>query len=127
MADANTLTCAQCAAPFPAPSTRRGKVQIYCAKDCQTKAANARRQTTRAGRKGATIETNPRPSSPTPPELPATVDRSVSDRQDTPNNRLKALLDKAHSRGGVNAFEIATIAKLRGISPWAPVAKILAR
>jgi hypothetical protein len=66
MADANTLTCAQCVAPFPAPSTRRGKVQIYCAKDCQTKAANARRKTTRAGRKGATIETNPRPSSPTP-------------------------------------------------------------
>ena len=31
------------------------------------------------------------------------MDRSVSDRQDTPNNRLLELMEKAHSRGEVNA------------------------
>ena len=31
------------------------------------------------------------------------MDRSVSDRQDTPNNRLSELMEKAHSRGEVNA------------------------
>jgi hypothetical protein len=36
-------------------------------------------------------------------------------------------MDKAHSRVGVNAFEIAEIARARNISAWAPVAKILAR
>jgi hypothetical protein len=33
------LTCAQCALSFPAPPFRRGKVQIYCSSQCQTKAA----------------------------------------------------------------------------------------
>jgi hypothetical protein len=36
-------------------------------------------------------------------------------------------MEKAHSRTGVNAFEIAIIAKLRGISAWAPVSVILAK
>jgi hypothetical protein len=42
-------------------------------------------------------------------------------------DRLAELLDKAHSRGGVTSFEIAMIAKLKGISAWTPVAKIIAR
>ena len=36
-------------------------------------------------------------------------------------------MEKAHGRTGVNAFEIAMIAKMRGISPWAPTRVILAR
>jgi hypothetical protein len=41
--------------------------------------------------------------------------------------RLAELMDKAHSRVGVTSFEIALIAKMRGISPWAPLRVILAR
>jgi hypothetical protein len=36
-------------------------------------------------------------------------------------------MEKAHSRGGVNAWEIAEIAKLRGRSPWAPLRIIIAK
>jgi hypothetical protein len=43
------------------------------------------------------------------------------------SDRLSVLMDKAHSRVGVNAWEVAEIAKLRGISPWSPLAKIIAR
>jgi hypothetical protein len=34
---------------------------------------------------------------------------------------------KAHSRVGVTAWEVAEIAKLRGISAWAPLAKIIGK
>jgi hypothetical protein len=34
---------------------------------------------------------------------------------------------KAQSRGGIDAWEIAELAKLRGISPWAPLRVILAK
>jgi hypothetical protein len=71
--------------------------------------------------------TNPQPLSPTPPTIPPSVDTSPSEANDTAGDRLSALMEKAHSKVGVNAFEIATIAKMRGISAWAPVAKIIAR
>ena len=52
--------------------------------------------------------------------MPSSVDRSPSDCPTPPSDSLEALMEKAHSRTGVNAFEIAMIAKMRGISPWAP-------
>jgi hypothetical protein len=70
---------------------------------------------------------NPQPLSPTPPVVSPIVDTSPSACQDTAADRLSELMEKAHSRTGVNAWEIAEIAKLRNISPWAPVAKIIAR
>ena len=126
MADANTLTCAHCAEPFPAPAQRRGaRPQVYCGKPCQTKAANARRATTRAGRK----VTNPQgaapsglPSSPALPTMPPSVDRSVSDARSA---RISALMTLAHSRGGIDPWQIAELAKLKGICPWAPLRVIL--
>jgi hypothetical protein len=42
-------------------------------------------------------------------------------------DRLAELLDKAHSRAGVTSWEIATIAKLRGVSAWAPLEKIIGK
>jgi hypothetical protein len=33
---------------------------------------------------------------------------------------------KAHSRKGIDAWEIAELAKLRGISPWVPLRVIIA-
>jgi hypothetical protein len=65
------LTCANCADSFPAPTVRRGKIQIYCGNDCQIQAANKRRSSTRAGRiNGITYphagETPGQPSSPDP-------------------------------------------------------------
>jgi hypothetical protein len=59
----------------------------------------------------------------TPPNIPPTVDRSVSD---SPSARIAELMALAHSRTGINAWEIAELAKLRGISPWAPLRVIIA-
>jgi hypothetical protein len=126
MADANTLACAQCAAPFPQPATRRGaRPQTYCSRPCQIKAANARRATTRTGRK----VTNPQgaapsglPSSPALLNMSPSVDRSVTDAR---NARISALMTLAHSRGGIDPWQIAELAKLRNISPWAPLRVIL--
>jgi hypothetical protein len=51
----------------------------------------------------------------TPPEAPNPVDR------------LAELMALAHSRGGIGPWEVAELAKLRGISPWAPLRVILAK
>jgi hypothetical protein len=119
----STLTCPQCTAEFKQPPPR-GKPQVYCGRPCQITAANQRRATTRKGRLG---QANPQPLAPTPVKLRPTVDRSPSERQDTPSNRLSELMAKAHSRGGIDAWEIAELAKLRGISPWAPARVIMAK
>jgi hypothetical protein len=122
-----TITCAQCATAFT-PGQRRGKVQTYCTPKCQTKAANARRASTRSGR--ILGITNPHagetPGQPISPEVITTPPSARTPASDSPN-RLSELMEKAHSRGGVTAFEIAEIARARGISPWAPEAKIIAR
>jgi hypothetical protein len=77
--------------------------------------------------------TNPHPLSPTPPALPSTVDRSPSDRPTprakavTANERISTLMALAHSRGGIGPWEVAELARLRGISPWAPLSVIIAK
>jgi hypothetical protein len=126
-----TLTCAQCATEFT-PGQRRGKIQIYCGPICRVAGGNARRATTRSGR--ANGITNPHAGDPRtgPSSSPLlntshTVDRAASEASDTPIDSLKALLDKAHSRVGVTAWEIALIAKRRGISPWAPLSVIIGK
>jgi hypothetical protein len=129
MSAVNTLTCAQCAASFAAPPVRRGKVQIFCTPKCRVAGANARRATTRAGRiNGITYphagEPSGRPLPSTLTDIPPSVDRSATD---SPSDRLAELMAKAHSRGGVTAWEIAEIAKLRGISAWAPLSVIIAK
>jgi hypothetical protein len=55
------------------------------------------------------------------------VDRSPSGRQDTPSNRLSELMEKAYSRTGINAFELADLARLRGMSPWTPFRLIVSK
>jgi hypothetical protein len=102
MADANTLTCAHCTAPFPAPTVRRGKVQIYCGPTCRVAGGNSRRASTRAGRTATTV-TNPRPLSPALTMKPPSVEGSPSDAPHTPGDRLSVLMEKAHSRGGIDA------------------------
>jgi hypothetical protein len=42
-------------------------------------------------------------------------------------SRVKTLLDMAHSRGGIGAWEITELAHLRGIDPSAPLRTIFAR
>jgi hypothetical protein len=115
--------CLQCNEEFP-PAPVRGKPQTFWSRTCQSKAANARRSTTRAGRKGMT---NPRPSSPTPPALPSAVDMSPSDRPTPRAERISTLMALAHSRGGIGPWEVAELARLRGISPWAPLSVIIAK
>jgi hypothetical protein len=114
--------CATCTHEFP-EATRGGRAQAYCSPPCRVAAANSRRSTTRKGRLGAA---NPQPLSPTPPTMPPSVDTSPSDRFNPRSDSLSALMAKAHSRVGVTAWEIAIIAKLRGISAWAPLSVILA-
>jgi hypothetical protein len=70
---------------------------------------------------------NPQPLSPTPPVVSPIVDTSPLAAPDTPSDRLKALMALAHSRGGIGPWEVAELAKLRGISPWAPLRVILAK
>jgi hypothetical protein len=115
--------CLQCNEEFT-PGPRRGaRPQAYCSRPCQIKAANARRASTRSGRGAGALRTPKSvlesPESPstlsTPPETPNPVDR------------LAELMALAHSRKGVTAWEIAEIAKLRNISPWAPVSVIIAK
>jgi hypothetical protein len=125
----NNLTCAQCATEFPQPAARRGKVQIFCSPKCRVAGGNARRATTRVGRiNGETYphagEPSTQPLSPTLIATPPSVERSASD---APVDRLSELLAKAHSRAGVTAFEIAEIARARGISAWAPLSVIIAK
>jgi hypothetical protein len=120
-------TCAQCTAEF-LPSTRGGKVQTYCARTCQITAANMRRASTHAARTNPpAVEPSTQPLSPALIATAPTLDRLVSDRQDTPSERLSELMALAHSRGGIGPWEVAELAKLRGISPWAPLRVILAK
>jgi hypothetical protein len=112
--------CLNCTKDFPEAPRRGARPQTYCSRPCQITAANRRRSSTRSGRtSGAPRAAKSVLESPstihTPPEAPKAVDR------------LDELMEKAHSRVGVTSFEIAIIAKLRGISPWAPVSKILGR
>ena len=115
--------CANCTQDFP-EAPLRGKARIFCSPPCRVAAANSRRATTRKGRLG---QTNPPLPNPPPPAARPTVDTSPSAAPSPRPTSLEALLDKAHSRVGVTAWEIATIAKMRGISAWAPVSKIIAR
>jgi hypothetical protein len=123
--------CPQCnLAIEPSPHKRP---RTYCGPPCQITAANARRQTTRAGRTSGAArpihgagEPPTRPLSPTLPTISPTVDRSSSDPPATTSYRLSELMEKAHSRGGVTAWEIAEIARARNISPWAPLSVIIA-
>jgi hypothetical protein len=125
----NTLTCAHCAIEFPQPAARRGgRVQRFCTPKCRVAGANARRSTTRTGRING--PTNPhagepsgQPSSPEVITIPPSVDRAA---HGSPHTRISELMEKGHSRTGITAWEIAELAKLRGISAWAPLKVILA-
>jgi hypothetical protein len=128
----STLTCAQCATEFPAPPVRRGaRPQRFCTPKCQIKAANARRSIKRRGNLSTAGKTPERPLPSTLPDAPAKAQTPLSDAPTHVDRsaieRLAFLMDKAHSRVGVTAWEIAEIARARGISAWAPVAKIIAR
>jgi hypothetical protein len=123
MSAVNTLTCPSCSTAFVAPPARRGgKPRIYCGRVCQIKSANERRVRGKSNLSTAS-EPSGQPIAPGVITIPPTAQTPLSDAP----NRLEFLMEKAHSRVGVNAFEIAEIARARGISAWAPLAKILAR
>jgi hypothetical protein len=127
-----TLNCAQCAAPFDAPTQRRGaRARRFCTPKCQQTAANARRQTTREGRKGNLSTAGDGSGQPLPSTLtntPPSGSRALSDARNVSAARLariSALMTLAHSRGGIDPWQVAELAKLRNISPWAPLRVIL--
>ena len=132
----NTLTCPSCSTSFQPAPPRGGKPQTWCSRPCQIKAANERRSIKRrSSRPNLSKGAQPQPaalpqealSTPTLLTMPPSVDRLVSEPQHTPAERIAELLAKGHSREGISAWDLATLAKLRGISPWAPVRVILAK
>jgi hypothetical protein len=138
MSAVNTLTCANCANPFPAPPFIRGKPQRFYGRACQTRAANMRRSIKRRGSAAqrpcdlsTAVAPPERPLPSTLPDAPAKVQTPLSGHASTASSvdrsRLEELMEKAHSRVGVTAWETAEIARARNISPWAPLAKIIAR
>jgi hypothetical protein len=130
--DTVMLTCANCAIEFPQPPVLRGgRVRRFCTPKCRVAGANARRQTTRAGRirPTDTIPTYPHagkaPGQPVASEamhIPPSDSRALSDARSA---RISALMTLAHSRGGIDPWQIAELAKLKNISPWAPLRVIL--
>jgi hypothetical protein len=115
--------CLSCKEEYQ-PGPRRGaRPQAYCTPKCQQTAANQRRASTRSGRGAGALRTPKSilesPESPstihTPPEAPNPVDR------------LDELMDKAHSKTGIGAFEVAELARLRGLSPWTPFRLIVSK
>jgi hypothetical protein len=117
MTTTTTSVCATCATPLPRRSKARGgKPQSYCSPRCRKTAEN--RRAGHAPRATLTI----RPSNSLKAASDAPTQRSVADE-----GRVTLLLDKAHSRTGISSFEIAELAKLRGIDPSAPLKVIFAR
>ena len=117
------LTCAQCATPFPAPAQRRGgRVQIYCQRACQITAANIRRDLKRKGNLSTAVKPSGRVDMAKVITIPPSNSRAASDAH---NTRISALMTLAHSRGGIDPWQIAELAKLKGVSPWAPLRVIL--
>jgi hypothetical protein len=122
------LTCANCAIEFPQPAARRGgRVQRFCTPKCRVAGANSRRSTTRTGR--ANGPTYPhaqgpsgRPKIPEAITIPTSASRALSDAR---NTRISELMALAHSRGGIDPWQVAELAKLKGISPWAPLRVII--
>jgi hypothetical protein len=111
--------CAHCKTEYP-EAPRRGKTKLFCGAPCRVAAGNARRATTRTGRTQGI--TNPRSGQPV-----ASGAITIPPTPSTPLSDLPSLLAKAHSRVGVTAWEIATIAKLKGVSAWAPLSVILGK
>jgi hypothetical protein len=118
-----TLNCEHCSTAFPAPAQRRGaRPQRFCNPKCQIKAANERRSIRRRGNLSTAVKLSglvdmaEAINTPPAPSTPLT---------DARNARISALMTLAHSRGGIDAWQIAELAKLRNISPWAPLRVIL--
>jgi hypothetical protein len=133
-----TLTCEHCSTAFTAPTQRRGaRARRFCTPKCQQTAANARRQTTREGRKGnlsTAAEPSGQPVAPGVITIPPTHSTPLtgplsrlSDSPYTPATRLSALMALAHSKGGINPWQLAELARLRGMSPWAPARLIMSK
>jgi hypothetical protein len=54
--------------------------------------------------------------------MPPSASRALSDAR---NARISELMALAHSRGGIDPWQVAELAKLRNISPWAPLRVII--
>jgi hypothetical protein len=95
---------------------------MYCGKPCQTKAANARR--VRGPNLSTRGEGSGRAVAPEAANIPPTPSTPLSG---APSARLEELMALAHSPRGLDAWGLAELAKLRGISPWAPARVIMAK
>jgi hypothetical protein len=134
MSAVNTLTCANCANPFPAPPFIRGKPQRFCGRACQTRAANMRRSIKRRGSAAqrpcdlSTAGKTPgRPSSPEAITIPPSASTPLSDSPNPTSDRIAELLARAHSKTGIDPFSVAELARLRGLSPWTPFRLIVSK
>jgi hypothetical protein len=116
--------CAHCTNEFPEAPRRGPRPKTYCSPKCQIKAANIRRDLKRKGDLSTAGEPSGRTPASDPMRIPPTPSTPLSD---APNARLSELMEKAHSRTGINAFELADLARLKGLSPWTPFRLIVAK
>jgi hypothetical protein len=115
-------TCPHCKSTFAA---RVGaKPQRYCSASCRRAVQNARAAEQRTQALGS--HRNALQASKVT-KVAATPSKPASNVLGRDSSRLATLLDAAHSRRGLNAWEIAELARLRGIDPAAPLNQIFGR
>jgi hypothetical protein len=127
--------CLTCSTEFPEAPRRGPRPKTYCSPKCQIQAANIRRDLKRKGsaaqRPCDLSTTGEAPGQPVAPEattIPPSASRALSDSPSvTPAERIAVLMTLAHSRGGIDPWQLAELAKLRGISPWSPARIIMAK
>ena len=115
--------CLNCNIEFPEAPRRGPRPKTFCSRPCQIKAANERRSIKRRGDLSTTGKAPGRPVAPGVTIVPPSASRALSD---SPSARISALMALAHSsRGGIDAWQVAELAKLKGVSPWAPLRVII--
>jgi hypothetical protein len=118
--------CLQCNEPFQPGPVRGGRVQTYCQRTCQIKAANVRRDAKRRSNLSTAVKPSGQPQPPEATNTPPSASRALSDSPNTASDRIAVLTALAHSRGGIDPWQVAELAKLKGRSAWSPLRVILA-
>ena len=134
--------CLNCHTEFAEAPRRGPRPKTFCSRPCQIKSANERRSVKRRGSAAerpcdlsTAGETPGRPPPSTLPDAPAKAQTPLSGHASTAevvdrssaDARLQELMTLAHSPRGIDAWGLAELAKLRGISPWAPARVIMAK
>jgi hypothetical protein len=102
-------------------------VQKFCQRACQIRAANIRRDAKRKANLSTDVKPSGRVEMVGVTTIPPDHSTPLSDSPNPTADRIAELMAKAHSRTGINAFELADLARLRGLSPWTPARLIMSK